>query len=236
MQKIVDPLNESDPHQRSLTLHSGDYVARYNAKPLSRVRNLVPRMTLTSDTRIADFACGNGMLLQAIGDSVSFYDGIDFSPDFIEAANNWAEQTGRRNYHFHCADIRSFCEQNRHYYDVAATLDFSEHIDDDLAIDIYSSIRQSLRRGGRLYLHTPNLDFFMERAKQVGIVPQFPEHIAVRNGPQTANLLEKAGFDPRKIRVETIAHYNVLKLIHPLSRLPLVGPFFAARLWIEAGA
>jgi len=133
-------------------------------------------------------------------------------------------------------DIRDFCAARPHEYDVAATLDFSEHIDDELAIDIYSAIRGSLRPGGRLYLHTPNLEFFMERARQFGIVRPFPEHIAVRDGAQNRALLEKAGFASDRISVEVIPHYNVLKHLHPLSKLPVVGPLFSARLWIEAQA
>jgi SAM-dependent methyltransferase len=171
-----------------------------------------------------------------MGEGFGSYDGIDFSPDFIAAANSWAERTGRHDYRFHCCDIRDFCARNRNAFDVAATLDFSEHIEDALAIEIYAAIRQSLRDGGRLYLHTPNLDFFIERAKQIGIRPQFPEHIAVRNGKQTARLLERAGFDPAAIKVEIVPHYNGLKLLHPLSRLPWVGRLFAARLWVEAVA
>lgn len=221
---------------RSIALHSGDYVERYNAKPIDRVRNLVPRMQPIDNMRVADFACGNGMLLHVIGDDFASYDGVDFSPDFVAAANAWAERAGRRRYRFHCADIREFCARHTEYFDVAATLDFSEHIDDDSAIAIYRSIRGSLRPGGRLYLHTPNLDFFMERAKQLGIVPQFPEHIAVRDGRSTADLLVAAGFDPAGIVVETIPHYNILKLLHPLSKLPGIGKYFAARLWVVSTA
>lgn len=223
-------------HDRSLALHSGEYVERYNSKPIDRVRNLVPRMQPLDDMRIADFACGNGMLLHVLEDNYISYDGVDFSPDFVAAAKAWAERAGRCRYRFHCADIRDFCARYSNHFDVAATLDFSEHVDDDSAVAIYQSIRGSLRPGGRLYLHTLNLDFFMERAKQWGIVPQFPEHIAVRDGRSTANLLIAAGFDPDGIRVETIRHYNILKLLHPLSNLPVVGKYFAARLWVVAAA
>lgn len=226
--------DKSKQQDASLALHSGDYVERYSLKPISRVKNLVERMALTPQSRIADFACGNGMLLQVLGENFGSYDGIDFSADFVAAAEHWAEQTDRQNYHFHCCDIREFCESRRESYDIATTLDFSEHIDDRLAIDIYSSIRTSLRPSGRLYLHTPNLDFLLERAKQIGLIPQFPEHIAVRNAPQTMKLLEKAGFDPTTTKVELIPHYNILRVIHPLSRIPTVGKLFAARLWIEA--
>jgi len=225
------PDGASDPH---LALHSGDYVERYKAKPLSRVRNLVRMMGRTNGAAIADFACGNGMLLQVLPEGFASYDGIDFSPDFIAAAREWAEETGRSNYQFHCQDICAFCDGHPGRYDTAATLDFSEHIDDELAIRIYRAIHKSLKPGGRLFLHTPNLDFFMERAKAGGIIPQFPEHIAVRSGPQTVALLEKAGFPRRGITLKTIAHYNVLRILHPLAYLPVIGKLFGARLWIEA--
>lgn len=227
------PDGGSDPH---LALHSGAYVESYKAKPLSRVKNLVRKMGSTDGASIADFACGNAMLLQVLPEGFASYDGIDFSPDFIAAAREWAEETGRSKYQFHCQDICDFCDSHPAHYDIAATLDFSEHVDDDLAIRIYRAIHKSLKPGGRLFLHTPNLDFFMERAKAIGLLPQFPEHIAVRNGPQTTALLEKAGFPPGGITLQTIPHYNILRVLHPLTRLPVIGKLFAARLWIEAVA
>jgi 2-polyprenyl-6-hydroxyphenyl methylase / 3-demethylubiquinone-9 3-methyltransferase len=218
----------------SVALHSGDYVERYNAKPLDRVRGLARRMTLPDGARVVDFACGNGMLLHALEVREGSYDGVDFSSDFIASANEWAERAGCENYRFHCADIIDFCASHPAQFDAAATLDFSEHVEDDLAMPIYAAIRQSLAPGGTLYLHTPNGDFFMERAKDAGLLRQFPEHIAVRNGAQTVAVLIMAGFPPKGIRLTHIAHYNLLKWLHPLSHLPLIGRWFQARLWIEA--
>jgi len=220
----------------SIALHSGEYVERYLAKPLDRVRALASRMTYDGTTCIADFGCGSGMLLHALDRPFGAYEGIDFSPDFIAAAERWAAAGSCRNYHFHLGDINEFARLHPGAFDIATTLDFSEHVEDSMAIEIYASIRSSLRPGGRLYLHTPNLDFFLERAKSIGIVPQFPEHIAVRNAGQMVALLAKAGFDPGHIRVQIIPHYNVLKILHPLSRLPVIGKLFGARLWLEAKA
>ena len=231
---MVTPRPAQDEY--GLAMHSGDYVELYKSKPISRVQNLVCRMDLSPTTRIADFACGNGMLLQAIGDNFASYDGIDFSPDFIAAGEKWAEETARKRYRFHCCDITDFCSRNSQQFDVAATLDFSEHIGNTLAIEIYTAIRQSLSPGGKLYIHTPNLDFFLERAKQIGVIRQFPEHVAVRNGNQMTRLLEDAGFDACRINTSRIPHYNTLKALHPLAKLPIVGGAFAARLWIEAPA
>lgn len=216
-----------------IQLHSGAYVEMYERKPLSRLQRLVPMMRLAGDERIADFACGNAMLLTLVGDKVRHYDGIDFSEDFISAAKRRAERAGIENCSFHCQDIIDFCDQHPAAFEVATAFDFSEHIYDGDAIRFFSAIRGSLRDGGRFYLHTPNLAFFMERFKDIGIIPQFPEHIAVRDAAQNTELLVRAGFDRDRIRCRRIAHYNILKLLHPLHRLPLVGEFFAARLFIE---
>lgn len=219
---------------KSVALHSGDYVERYNKKPLDRVRALARRIELADDAELADFACGNGMLLQIVGDRAGTYHGVDFSDDFIASAREWARSKGLNNCQFYCEDIIKFCADHPAQFDVATTLDFSEHIDDTLAVSIYSAIRSSLRPGGKLYLHTPNLDFFMERAKDMGLLKQFPEHIAVRNGKGTRDMLIESGFDGSKIKIEAIAHYNILKVLHPLSKIPLIDKYFQARLWIEA--
>jgi 2-polyprenyl-3-methyl-5-hydroxy-6-metoxy-1,4-benzoquinol methylase len=218
----------------SVELHSGEYVAKYNKKPLDRVRRLLPYMRVTDDEELADFACGNGMLLHALGARKGMYHGVDFSRDFIASANDWAEREGLQNYRFYCEDIIQFCARHQSRFDCAATLDFSEHVADTEAVEIYSAIRTSLKPGGRLFLHTPNLDFFVELMKDRGIIPQFPEHIAVRNGAQTVALLEAAGFHKRSTTTRYLPHYNVLRHLQPLAHAPLVGKYFRARLWIEA--
>jgi 2-polyprenyl-3-methyl-5-hydroxy-6-metoxy-1,4-benzoquinol methylase len=220
----------------SVELHSGEYVARYNRKPLDRVRRLVPYMEIAEKDEIADFGCGNGMLLQALGGRPGMYHGVDFSPEFIDSAREWAEREGLRNYRFYCEDIIEFCSRNLGRFDCAATLDFSEHVSDEEAIGIYTAIRQSLKPGGKLFLHTPNLDFFVELMKDRGILRQFPEHIAVRNATQTLAMLEKAGFAADVAKVRHIAHYNVLKHLHALRHAPIVGKYFRARILIEATA
>lgn len=220
----------------SLALHSGDYVARYKRKSLHRMRNLAALMAIPDDAEVADFACGNGMLLQVLGDRSGAYHGIDFSADFVATAREWAEESGLHNGFFHCADIVDFSARHPQAFDIATTMDFSEHVDDPAALNIYSAIRRSLKPGGRLYLHTPNLDFFLERAKDSGILRQFPEHVAVRTPEGMVDLLVRAGFAREAIKVSYIAHYNILKLVHPLSYLSGIGRYFRARLWIEARA
>ena len=221
-------------HDNSIALHSGEYVEKYMRKSLDRIHNLVELMQIDENDELVDFACGDAMLLQAIGDRKGCYHGVDFSRDFISAAQQRATEGGFKNCHFHCQDIVKFCAEHPTQFDIATTLDFSEHVLDDVATDIYTSIRSTLRPGGRLYLHTPNLDFFLERAKDIGLISQFPEHIAVRNAEETRRILERAGFERSRINIRHIPHYNTLKYLHTMRTLPLVGKYFKARIWIEA--
>lgn len=223
----------NDKVELAKQLHSGEYVRMYERKPISRLQRLVPWLRLRGDEDLADFACGNAMLLPLIHDRVRSYHGVDFSQDFIEVARQRAAAAGIVNGTFHCRDIVEFCADHPARFDVATAFDFSEHIDDGDFVRIFSAIRASLKPGGRLLLHTPELDFFMERLKERGVLEQFPEHIAVRTGDGNVALLRQCGFQAEQIRVEHIAHYNVLRCLHPLRHLPVVGRFFRARLVIE---
>lgn len=216
--------------------HSGAYVDMYERKPISRIARLVPRLRLQAHEDLADIACGNAMLLPLIHDRVRSYHGVDFSPEFIDVARRRAQEHRIANCAFYCEDVVDFCNARKGQFDVATALDFSEHIDDGEFIAIFTAIRASMRDGGRVYLHTPNLDFILEQLKDRGILRQFPEHIAVRNAPHLIGLLEQCGFDRANISLEILPHYNVTRLLHPLRHLPVVGRLFAARLFLECRA
>lgn len=226
-------MNEQEARS-SKELHSGDYVLKYEHKPVSRISRLVPAMALAPDTRLVDYACGNAMLLGEVHDRILHYTGVDFSEDFIASARSRAARLGAKNCEFHCEDIVAFCSRHPGSFDVATALDFTEHVSDAELLPILAAIRESLKPGGRFYLHTPNLDFFMERMRDAGfILRQRPEHIAVRGLEGNVALLEQAGFARGRIRAMLLPHYNVLRIVHPLRHLPLVGRHFEARIFIE---
>lgn len=111
-------------------------------------------------------------------------------------------------------------------------LDISEHVPDNDWSKIVDAAYQALKPGGKVYLHTPNLDFVLERLKQHGVIRQFPEHIAVRDAKQNIRFFENSGYS--RVTCHNLSHYNILRWLHPLSYVPVLGKHLAARLWIVA--
>ena len=213
-------------------MHSGGYVELVDAVPISRMTRLIPLMSLTPSMRLVDFACGSGPLAALVDGNVASYDGVDFSQDFVDAARRIAEQKQLSNVTFHCESIDAFCARQSLRFDVVVANDFSEHIYDQDFLSIFRGAFRILSDGGHLYLYTPNLEFFWEWMKQVGLAKQFPQHIAVRNADQYRRLLIDCGFTAEHIQVHYLAHFNVFKYLHPLSHLPLIGKWFRAKLFI----
>lgn len=222
-------------HDELKDLHGDAYVEQFKRLLPKRLKGLVRYMNLKRDYDVADFACGNGMLMESVAPIVNSYVGIDFSPPFIKAANEKKEQLSIKNAQFVCSDINEFCQRNQKCFDVGFAMDFSEHVYDQEWRKLLENIRCSIKPGGKLYLHTPNADFFLEKMKSSNfIIKQFPVHIAVRTPEYNALILREAGF--RLTHVRLIPHYNFLKFFHPMSHIPILGKYFNARIFIEATA
>ena len=215
-------------------LHGRDYAERFDRMHgRRRLLQLLPLMQLGKNDDLVDFACGNGLLAAEAHDRVHSYTGVDFSPPFIELANARAARIGARNLKFECASIEDFCAAHPGGFDVACAFDFSEHARDREWLNLLASMRRALKPGGRLYLHTPNAGFIFERLKAANfILRQSPEHVAVRDMDANLELLRQAGFAITTAR--SVRHYNVLRFLHPLRHTPVIGPWFEARIFIEA--
>jgi len=215
-------------------LYGDAYVAQYRALSPERLQRLLPYIDLRPTDIVADFGCGNGMLYDLIGHRVRQYVGVDFSESFIHAARERINGARSQNAQFVCSTIEAFCATRPSCMDAAFAMDFSEHVYDDEWRDILRSIRSALKPGGALYLHTPNAAFVVEILKARNfILPQQPEHIAVRTAAENCRLLREAGFQVAAARV--LPHYlPLLSRAHALTLLPGIGRFFGARLFIEA--
>lgn len=215
-------------------MYGEEYVGNYvKTHSPFRIERLMKYIHLSDDYCVADFACGNGMLMPLVAPKVAAYIGVDFSEEFVREANKKKRLLGIANTEFFCADINDFCDKHPGVFDCAFAMDFSEHVYDEEWVTLLSSMKKSLKKGGSLYLHTPNAFFFSEVMKDHSFFMQHhPGHIAVRSPDENARLLMEAGYSIK--RVLLLPHYNFLRFIHFMSYLPYIGKYFKARIFIEA--
>ena len=216
-------------------LHGADYAEKFESrKNLDRLQNLFSHVVLPAAGIVGDFGCGSAMALEFLDRSrVKKYFGIDLSAPLLAKAEQRKQRLGFAQAELLQQSVQDFCALRPQMLDVALCLDFSEHVYDQELLAILRAIHASLKSGSILYLHTPNADFFVEIMKARGIIlKQFPEHVAVRTPGRQCLLLQQAGFTD--IAVGYLPHYNILRLLHPLSYLPWLGRYFKARLFITA--
>jgi predicted TPR repeat methyltransferase len=75
------------------SLYDRGYVDKYDQRRDTRVSRLVPYFDLQRNHVVADFACGNGFLLDHIHDRVAEYQGVDFSEPFVISASTSTMRT-----------------------------------------------------------------------------------------------------------------------------------------------
>ena len=212
-------------------IYDESYVDQYDLHAVQRMRRMVPFFELSGDQVVADFGCGNGVLLELIGSRVGEYVGVDFSEAFVRAAERRRDSLGIQTGRFYCADLAAFCARHPNHFDAGFALDFSEHIYDDQFVRIFRAIHGALKPGASLYLHTPNAEYFMERLRDWGVIRQIEGHVAVRDVGSHRALLAQCGF--ANVQVRYLAHYLYpASALHGLGRLPLVGRYFRARLFL----
>jgi 2-polyprenyl-6-hydroxyphenyl methylase / 3-demethylubiquinone-9 3-methyltransferase len=151
-------------------IYNQAYVDIYDPHAVHRIQRLLPLVELSSEARVADFGCGNGVLLELIASRVREYVGIDFS------------------------------ERHPTEYDVAFALDFSEHLYDDQFVRIFRAISGALKPCAPLYLHTPNAEYFLERLHAWGVLRPVEGHVGIRDARRHQELLLQSGFERVDVR------------------------------------
>lgn len=212
-------------------IYDQDYVDIYDPHAVRRIRRMLPLFALSSQARVADFGCGNGVLLELIASRIRDYVGVDFSEPFVRAAEKRRETRGITNGTFECADIVGFCERHLSEFDAAFALDFTEHLYDDQFVPIFRAIHGALKPGAPLYVHTPNAEYFLERFHKRGVLRQVEGHVGIRDARQHQELLLRSGFE--RVDVRYLPHYlRLASMFHFAAALPVVGRFFRARLFL----
>src|SRR6202162_1645870 len=98
-------------------IYDQSYVDQYDPHALQRMRRMLPFFELSGHEIVADFGCGNGVLLELIGPRVREYVGVDFSEAFVREAERRRDARGIQNGTFHCADIVTFCAARPNQFD-----------------------------------------------------------------------------------------------------------------------
>jgi SAM-dependent methyltransferase len=212
-------------------IYDQSYVDQYDPHAVKRMRRMLPLFGLSGREVVADFGCGNGVLLELISPLVCEYEGVDFSEAFVRAAERRRDILQITNATFQCSDIVAFCAEHPNQFDTAFALDFSEHIYDDQFMRIFKAIHDAMKPGAALFLHTPNGEYFIERLRERGILERIEGHVAVRDAESHRALLAECGF--ANVHVRYLAHYlQLASRFHGLGALPIVGRYFRARLFL----
>ncbi len=212
-------------------IYDQQYVDVYDPHAVRRIRRLLPLVALPPAASVADFGCGNGVLLELLSPRVREYVGVDFSAPFIREAERRRAARGILNGTFVCDDIAAFCARHPARFDAGFALDVLEHVYDDQLVVICRAIHGALKPGAPLYVHTPNAEYVLERLHAWGVLAPVGGHVAVRDAGAYRALLAESGF--RHVDVRYVPHYlRLAGALHPLGRLPLVGRRFRARLFL----
>ena len=101
--------------------------------------------------RLLDVGCGTGNLLNLLGDVD--YVGIDRNERYIRQARDRFAGRGE----FLLADVRELPSQNHAPFDVATMMGVLHHLDDQVVVELLSTVRGLLKPQGRLVTVDPCL-------------------------------------------------------------------------------
>lgn len=216
-------------------IYDEDYYLRLPVGS-GRIAAILSLLDFHGDEIVCEIGCAAGHFLAAIAARVAHGTGIDTSEVAIRAASRLKVEHGHGNIDFlqvSAAEYAAVAERHRQC-DYVFLMDITEHVDDVDMLEILAAARCLMRDDGQLVIHTPNLEYWLERLKEGRILPQLEGHVAVRNMNQYERLLHKAGFE--LVRHSNLPHYRQpLRLVDSiLMHVPLIGRMFASRLFLVA--
>ena len=202
-----------------------------------RIEIIDSYLNLDIHDRVCEFGCGVGDVLFYIQTKIEYGLGVDFSDSAILEAEKRKISRKINNLDFVKEDIKYLGQKEklRESFNKVLLLDVTEHINDELLTSFLYSARQILSKDGQLIIHTPNLDYYLERMKQKNfIVQQHPGHIAVRSYEQYKKLLDQSGFSI--IDSYHLPHYHkwLGQVDRVLMKIKIIKKYFESRLFIVA--
>jgi 2-polyprenyl-3-methyl-5-hydroxy-6-metoxy-1,4-benzoquinol methylase len=216
-------------------IYDEEYYLRLPVRS-GRITTIMRLLDFNGDEIVCEIGCAAGHFLAAIAECIAWGTGIDTANAAVSAAIRIKEKQGHSNIDFlriGASEYAGASERHRQCHYVFL-MDITEHIGDGDLLEILEASRKLMRDDGQLVIHTPNLEYWLERLKDRNILPQLEGHIAVRNKRQYVTLLEKAGFEI--VRRRDLPHYRQpLRFIDSiLLHFPLIGRLFVSRLFLVA--
>ena len=161
--------------------------------------------------------------------------GVDAAPEALAMAEVERRKRGIGNVRWLEADVADLSALADGSVDAVGAIDLVEHIDDPTLEKMLAECRRILKPGGRLGLYTPDRAHYVERMKaHEFLIPQFPQHIAVRRVAAYRRFLREAGFD---IALDTwsVSPFPLVRHVERvLAPLPFLGPTFRYRIVLRA--
>lgn len=199
-----------------------------------RLLRLVSRLELCPDHSVLDLGCGHGLLAPLLEDTAGAYLGVDRKETNVRIARERAAGQNLHRARFERAEMLDYLRQSALRFDKVLLIDVDYMIDHARLLEILQHARAALTPGGKLYLHTVNGAYFLERLRDAGLIARdktlWPY---VRTAEDYRRLLAESGFG--HVKATGLGHFLApLRWLNPLMAVPGMGSLFAARLFIVA--
>lgn len=218
-------------------LHPHHWFRNPPRKYLDRNRDALRVVAPRPSDRILELGSARGDVTFVLAQKAREVVGLDASGIALEMAERERVRRGIANVTFVKGDVADLSAFPNASFEAVAAIDLVEHVDDSTLAAMLRECRRVLVPSGRLGLYTPDRSHYVERLKAHDFVlPQFPEHIAVRRAKAYERFLAGAGFTI-DLLAWSVSPFPVVRWIErALSPLPLVGPTFRYRILIRAVA
>jgi 2-polyprenyl-3-methyl-5-hydroxy-6-metoxy-1,4-benzoquinol methylase len=193
------------PDDNQLQEHYMQYKRNDYRSPIttSRYRELLDAFEpYRSTSKLLDVGCGIGYFLEeAIGKK--------WKVSGTELTNEAVEICRKKGIEMHKGDLKDI-ELAQAGFDVVTSFEVVEHLTNPA--EHIKKISLLLRKGGLLYMTTPNFDSINRRLlKDKWNVIEYPEHLCYFNKTSLHHLLIENGFEKIKLRTEGISLGRLLK-------------------------
>ena len=216
-------------------LHRQHWFHNNEAKRALRWHEVLHMLACSEADRLLEIGCASGEHTLRLARLCKEVVGVDLASAAIERAQARATATGVSNATFVRLDASNLDRFQMAFFDKVAAIDFTEHVTDDVLVQVLRECRRVLRDDGRIAIFTPCASHYVERLKSRNIVlKQIPGHIAVRGAETYRRLLQENGFSIDSLYFSPSTYPLFGLLDRWFAGVPIIGPLFHFRICIVA--